>query len=129
METPSIIAVVFSTITVIVTVASYVRGPAKELRDKAENALNRLTVLEMKMEVFWKLVSVSSAQALHSPHTPELDRLIEKFQQEKINDFELLRFKELLKEVADDPEENKFRQKAALEVLALIHVRYEIASM
>lgn len=85
-----------------------------------------LHVLQKQVEVFWKGVSFSSAQALHSPHTKELDGLLEKFQREEIeNERELHRLKELLQGITkDDPD--PVRQKFALDILTLIHVRFEI---
>lgn len=127
MSATAILSLVLSGISVMVTLANFFRSPVKEQRDKVEDALRRLTVLETKIDVFWKSVSFSSAQALHSPHTPQFDRLIELFQQERLDDQQLVEFKRMLREVVDDPNETSFRKKSALEVLALIHIRFEVA--
>lgn len=87
-----------------------------------------LQVLKKQMEVFWRGVSFSSSQALHSPHTPALDALIEKFQAGRIDDEELARFKVMLEELAEDEDETAFRRKMARDVLTLIHIRYEVAA-
>lgn len=98
----------------------------KELSDRVEIALTRLTVIETKAEIYFRGMSVSAAAQLHSPHTPELDRLLEKFQHEEIrNEKELYRLKELLKEIADD-DSDPLRRKLASDTLLLIHVRFEI---
>jgi hypothetical protein len=103
-----------------------VQGEFKHLAEKVEGLLTRLTVVETKAEIFFRGMSVSSAQALHSPHTKELDSLLEKFQRDEIqNEKDLIRLKAMLQEVVnDDP--NSMRQKFALDILTLIHVRFEI---
>jgi len=85
-----------------------------------------LAVAKKQLEVFWRGVSFSSAQALHSPHTKELDVLLEKFQRDEIqSEKDLFKLKEMLKDVAEnDPE--PMRKKFALDILTLIHVRFEI---
>lgn len=85
-----------------------------------------LLVLKKQVEIFWKGVSFSSAQALHSPHSPELDILIEKFQRGQIDDEELGEFKAMLRHIETDDTETAFRRKAASEVLILIKIQYEV---
>lgn len=98
----------------------------KELSDKLENAVSRLIVVETKAEIFFRGLSVSSAQALHSPHTKELDRLLEKFQKDLIEDeSELQELERLLKEVTRSDPDN-LRRKFAQDILTLIEVRYKI---
>ena len=78
------------------------------------------------MEVFWKGVSFSSAQALHSPHTKELDDLLEKFQRDEIqSEKDLEKLKLMLRDVAET-DTSAMRKKYALDILTLIHVRFEI---
>lgn len=103
------------------------RGDEAKRIKEYEQLNARVGLLETKIEIFWKGVSYSSAQVLHSPHTPELDTLIEKFQRDDINDTELARFKLLLHEVQADANETTMRRKAASEVLTLIKVRYEVS--
>jgi len=98
----------------------------KELTSKVETALNRLTVIETKAEIYFKGMSVSAAQALHSPHTKELDVLLEKFQRDEIqNEKDLTKLKLMLKDVVET-DANPSRVKYALDILTLIHVRFEI---
>jgi uncharacterized protein involved in exopolysaccharide biosynthesis len=101
-------------------------APFKTLPDAVSEIKAELQVLKKQVEVFWKGVSFSSAQALHSPHTKELDTLLEKFQRDEIqNEKDLQRLKELLKGISkEDPD--PVRQKFALDILTLIHVRFEI---
>ncbi len=97
-----------------------------KLSDKVEIALNRLTVIETKAEIYFKGMSVSAAQALHSPHTKELDILLEKFQRDEIqNEKDLQKLKGMLQDVVDI-DTNPSRVKYALDILTLIHVRFEI---
>ena len=85
-----------------------------------------IKVLKTQVEIFWKGVAYSSSQALHSPHTPELDRLIEKFQQETITAEELAEFKNRLRILVNDPAESVGKKKAARETLLAIHVQYDL---
>lgn len=98
----------------------------KDVSDKLENVASRLLVLETKSEIFFKGVSFSSAQALHSPHTKELDELLEKFQRDEIqSEKDLEKLKLMLRDVVEsDP--SPMRKKYALDILTLIHVRFEI---
>lgn len=132
----SIVSALFGLVGLGLSIAAFRHSRKKEHSDElkqrfgqVDDALRRLSVLELQMTVFWKSVSFSSAQALHSPHTPKLDRLIELFQQEKINSVQLLEFKAMLTDIVNDPDETAFRKKAAHEVLTLIHLRYEISGV
>lgn len=101
----------------------------KELAAKVEQASNRLIVVETQVAIFFKGISFSSAQALHSPHTPELDTLLEKFQHDQLKDeTEIHQLKTLLWDVIKKPDETEFRKKLAQDVLTLIEVRLEIGS-
>jgi|ERR1051325_5805599 hypothetical protein len=98
----------------------------KETQKCISDLQERVVRIETKIDVFWKGVGFSASQVLHSPHTPELDRLIEKFQCDQIDDVELREFKMRLREIVES-DEDKLKQKAARDVLTLIKVRYEIA--
>lgn len=100
--------------------------PFEHLPEAVSEIRAELQVLKKQVEVFWKGVSFSSAQALHSPHTKELDELLEKFQRDEIqSEKDLEKLKSMLRDVADnDP--SPMRKKYALDILTLIHVRFEI---
>lgn len=101
-------------------------APFKDLPRSISELDAKLRVLEKQMDVFWKGVSFSSAQALHSPHTKELDRLLEKFQKDLIEDEnELRELERLLKDVTRNDPDN-IRRKFAQDILTLIEVRYKI---
>jgi hypothetical protein len=101
-------------------------GPYRGLPDAISEIRAELQVLKKQVEVFWKGVSFSSAQALHSPHTKELDELLEKFQRDEIqSEKDLEKLKLMLRDVVEnDP--SPMRKKFALDILTLIHVRFEI---
>jgi hypothetical protein len=52
--------------------------------DKIGQISDRVSVLETKIEVFWRNVAYDAAKILHSPHRPVLDALLEKFYGETI---------------------------------------------
>lgn len=101
----------------------------QESQHDSEDIIEKLTtvcadvlVLKKQMEIFWKGVGFSAAQAIHSPHTPELDRLLEMFQSDDIhNAADWRRLKQLLRSVASDEDAN--RAKWASDLLVLIEVR------
>ena len=100
--------------------------PFEDLPSTVAEISADLQVLQKQVEVFWKGVSFSSAQALHSPHTKELDVLLEKFQRDEIqSEKDLSKLKLMLKVVADTDSDPQ-RRKYALDILTLIHVRFEI---
>lgn len=102
--------------------------PYEKLPEAVASITADLHVLQKQVEVFWKGVSFSSAQALHSPHTPELDELLERFQHDEIrNEKEIERLRSLLQnQVINNDEETKERKKIARDILTLIRVRFEI---
>lgn len=68
----------------------------------------RLTRLETKMELIWNYVDDNMGKILHSPHTPEIDALIEKMP--KVSLFEAEKLKCLLIpdwEKEKDPQKRK----------------------
>lgn len=102
-------------------VEPFVRMPAAIAEIAAD-----LAVAKKQLEVFWRGVSFSSAQALHSPHTKELDLLLEKFQRDEIqSEKDLFKLKTMLQDVVDN-DNDPMRKKFALDILTLIHVRFEI---
>jgi hypothetical protein len=99
------------------------------VREAVASIVARVITMETKVEIFWKGVSFSASQALHSPHRKDdLDPLIEKFQCDQIDDAELVEFKRMLREIVEDEAQTAFHRKNARDVLTLIKIRYEIAS-
>src|ERR1044072_5323896 len=101
-------------------------APFKPLPDAINEIRAELQVLKKQVEVFWKGVSFSSAQALHSPHTKELDELLEKFQRDEIqSEKDLEKLKLMLRDVVEN-EPSPMSKKFARYRLTLIDVRFEI---
>lgn len=91
--------------------------------DRLNSMSDRVGVLETKIEVFWKNVAYDAAKILHSPHTPELDRLLEKYQAQILLPDETAALADMLREVIaakDVPTENKI---AAIIILRVIQVQ------
>lgn len=87
----------------------------------------RLKVVEFQMTILVKGFSFSAASALHSPHTEELDILLEKFQNQEINDIEIKELiRQLKKTVINNPKESAYRKKLAMDILTLITITYEV---
>lgn len=83
----------------------------------------RGAVMASQIAVFWKGVGYNAAAALHSPHTPEFDVLIEKFQRDALTLPELREFQDKLYTLLTNPQESRFRKKAAGEVLFVLQMQ------
>lgn len=59
------------------------QGDVRDLTDRLGRVLDRVTVVETKIEVFWKSVAMDAAKIIHSPNPKrrEIDKLIEAFQE------------------------------------------------
>lgn len=75
---PLLVAII-GAISAIVTAYVKTKGIAVSVKTTNE----RITVLETKMELFWDLLKKNIAKVLHSPHTPELDALLDKLVNKK----------------------------------------------
>jgi hypothetical protein len=121
-----LLAFVLSVVNAIYQRSKDSHAELKDLANKIDEVTRRLTVLETKAEIYFKGMSVSAAGALHSPHTKELDVLLEKFQRDEIqSEKDLSKLKGMLQDVADGDDDPQ-RRKYALDILTLIHVRFEI---
>lgn len=83
----------------------------------------RFTALETKMEVFWKCIEHNAPAMLHSPHTPVIDRLLEKYQAGTIVTKERQTLKDLLEQGLKDGTYNGDRKALACILIATIEVR------
>ena len=81
-------------------------------------------VLKQQMMLFWKDLSIQSAKVLHSPHTPKLDHLIERFQEDRLTKDELITFVKMLQELHDNKDESTSRRKVAGDLLTAIRVLF-----
>lgn len=92
LDLPTTLAIL--AILTAVVQAIYQRWVADARRDiKYEH---RFTNLETKVELYWNSVEDALAKGVHSPHTPEADRLLEKIQTDQITLPERMRLRQLL---------------------------------
>ena len=120
MEYLTIIGAVIGTVTGIISLAiviwkvGYRDGVIKGKIDKLESAvvtlekcdlsiIKRIDKLEpiveqdkVKVEVFWKYLQDNMGKIIHSDHTPDIDRLIEKNEKEGLTNPEILELIEKL---------------------------------
>jgi hypothetical protein len=73
------------------------------LREDVRAVREKVSVLESKMDVFWKGVAVDVASVLHSPHPSwgDLDILLDRFRNDTITEPEMTRLAGMLQEVKD----------------------------
>ena len=64
----------------------------------------RLTKLETQMAPFWNIIEKELPKLIHSPHTPEIDILLDKMVERKLTIFEAKDLKEKLKVEMDLPD-------------------------
>jgi hypothetical protein len=122
-----IAAILISLIGLIYTFLRNQRTDDAELKKALDVLSARVVAVETKIEVFWKGVSYSAAEALHSPDDHlGIDKLIDKFRHGRLRDeHEIATFKQAMQNIVDaDPD--PFRRKAAREVLLGIQLQFEI---
>lgn len=68
---------------------------------------NRLTKLETQMQPFWNLIEKELPKLIHSPHTPEIDVLLDKMIDGKLTQDEAIDLKCMLKEELNVPDIGK----------------------
>lgn len=93
-----------------------------EIASKSGKLTSDVDVLKSQVAVFWRGVAFNGAMALHSPHTPDFDRLIELFVHDRLDPAEHERFKEMLHETARNINESNFRRFVAQDVLLAMYV-------
>ena len=88
----------------------------------------RLTTLETKIEVFWSSMGKAAANILHSPHRPELDGLLERYQDGQLGREDLTRLVIWLTEIEGDKsgEYNHGERFAAATLRTTIIHRYDL---
>uniref|UniRef100_A0A6M3LFC5 Uncharacterized protein n=1 Tax=viral metagenome TaxID=1070528 RepID=A0A6M3LFC5_9ZZZZ len=62
----------------------------------------RLTRLESRVDVFWKVLEPHLANIIHSPTHPRRDKLVDKLVNKSLTDGEDVELKQLLRECLDD---------------------------
>lgn len=77
-------------------------------------------IMKTQIAVFWRDVAYTTAIALHSPHAPTLDVLLEAFQEEGLSSGGREQLVTMLKAIVNDASEVAWRQKMAKDLLALM---------
>ena len=78
---------------------------------------HRLSIVETKIDVFWSNIDKYLAKIVHSPHTPELDALLERYLLKELNPSELRHLSVLL---------NKTEHESALRKNAMLFLKERI---
>jgi hypothetical protein len=74
--------------------------------------------LEMKVGLFWKMIESEIPKLLHSPHTPELDALLERFLAHTLDLEGAIHMKEMLQaDLTSDPKSDALMKVMMLAVL------------
>jgi hypothetical protein len=101
----------FSAIAIGIALLSFLAshfGSIPQLRE-------RLTAVETRLDLFWKLMEKSMASIIRSPHTPRLDELLDKLLEDKsLNLAEAEELRWLLKEKDEFDDDKKILAKAML---------------
>lgn len=95
-------------------------GMVKAMKDMSD----RLKAVETKIEPFWNLIGDKMSKILHSPHTPVLDRLLEKYDARTITVDETRRLAEMLIDIEQDRDESKADRLAACLFLMSMEIRH-----
>lgn len=83
--------------------AESVRTEVRGLRSEVTAQDSRISILESKMEVFWRNVAFDVSKILHSPHEgwEDLDALLEKFQAREISPPEMASLETQLRDMVE----------------------------
>src|SRR5580700_3701477 len=82
----------------------YLNDQLRDTRKSISRLQEQVATLETKMAPFWELMGSKLSKILHSPHTPALDRLLEKFDAKNITEPELCELVTMLRQIQDDRE-------------------------
>jgi len=113
------------------------RGDTKEITDKLRADLEKLTeghgelrndvkVLKLQMEVFWRGVGVTAAQALHTPHSENArrDYLIDQYVAHTLSAAELEEFRQILRQIQTDVAKPVGERLSAGQVLTVLQLEF-----
>jgi len=88
----SVIAIVVSVLGLLITYFGFIQKQA----DRAVEQDRRMTKLETKVDLFWKVVETNVGQLLKSPTHPEKDLLLDKLAHKELNIGEAERLRSIL---------------------------------
>lgn len=87
-----------------------------------------IAILKKQMDLIWGMVEQHMTTILHSPHTPDLDKLLEKFQAgEDLSPNEQEEFATLLLDTINDDKEAQGTRAGAFWILAALERRKLVA--
>lgn len=104
-------------VTAVVALASWIYGIA-----------NRITTLETKISLYWKMIEDQTSKMLHSPHRPILDRLLEKNQKDGLTKAEATQLVDLLQKLIDTEELSPDERTSALMLMAVTAAKYKLTA-
>lgn len=84
----------------------------------------RLKEVEVKSDLFWKIVEKEIPRLLHSPHTPKLDLLLEKMENNKLDLCEAKELVQHLKEERDEMNPDFGKKLAIILLLARLDQKF-----
>ncbi len=120
------ISIIISIISVLIALYLAVKATTKENTDAKLRIAERLTTLEGKYEIFWKIIEPHLATIIHSPIHKERDELVNKLVSGTI---ELGETKTLIPMLQALIEENHNDQKRLAGALLLIRATQKVAVM
>jgi hypothetical protein len=84
-------------------------------------------VMKKQLGLFWGLVEKHMTTVLHSPHTPDLDRLLEKYQEgDSLEMDEVEELAHRLIVLINDGAEQQGNRAGAVFLLAALAIRYDL---
>lgn len=86
---------------------------------------HRLSVLETKIGVFWKVIEEGAVELLHRDDTPVVDELLHKAAANDLSKEEVIELIEELKIIEGDRTRTKGESTAALLMRAVLVARYD----
>jgi hypothetical protein len=86
-----------------------------------------IALLKKQADLFWRMVEQHMTTVLHSPHTPDLDKLLERLQEgDKLTEEEADELSKRLLEIINNPDEQQGNRSGAIFLLAAIERRRNV---
>lgn len=94
-------------VSILVTVVGLISGFLIQHFAVITKIMSRLTKLETQMSPFWKMLEAELPKLIHSPHTPDLDNLLDKMSKGKLSIGEYRNLRDKLKIEMEDSDTAK----------------------
>lgn len=86
-----------------------------------------VNLLKKQMELFWSIVEKKMGNELHSPHTPDLDKLLDKTKHgERLTQEEAVELCMLLQKLMDSDDLSTGEKSSAIMLMAVTMAKYSI---